>query len=238
MNQPNSRFHTKFLTAGATWIMPKHIFEGVEDPVTFESFNPFVGTGPYKLYSYDPSGFWTIWEKRDWDKTPTGMMYGEPQPTYIVFQNWLTRVPRFWLQLTHEADVLNLSTDGMKAVLEQCDTCRGYQPDWPYVVNNDPAITGITFNTARAPYDNKDVRWAMLLAIDISDYSGIAVDGTGVLPAPHIPSLSNYPKDFIDPMLPWLEELPLDIGNGETQPFDVNAAQRRLSMPRAVIRCF
>ncbi|MEZ4609466.1 MAG: hypothetical protein R2838_04270 [Caldilineaceae bacterium] len=52
-------------------------------------------------------------------------------------------------------------------------------------MNNDPAITGITFNTARAPYDNKDVRWAMLLAIDISDYSGIAVDGTGVLPAPY-----------------------------------------------------
>jgi ABC-type transport system substrate-binding protein len=34
-----------------TWIMPKHIFETVADPVTFE-FNPFVGTGPYKLESY------------------------------------------------------------------------------------------------------------------------------------------------------------------------------------------
>ena len=228
LNAPNSRFHTTFLDRwGATWIMPKHIFEGVEDPVTFE-FNPFVGTGPYKLYSYDPSGFWTIWEKRaDWDKTPTGMMYGEPQPTYIVFQNFANEGAKILAQLTHEADVLNLSTDGMKAVLEQCDTCRGYQPNWPYVVNNDPAITGITFNTARAPYDNKDVRWAMLLAIDIGDYLGIAVDGTGVLSPVHIPSLSNYPKDFIEPMLPWLEEFTLDIGNGETfQPFDVNAAQR------------
>lgn len=228
LNAPNSRFHTTFLDRwGATWIMPKHIFEGVEDPVTFE-FNPFVGTGPYKLHSFDPSGFWTIWEKRaDWDKSPTGMMYGEPKPKYIVFQNFANEGAKILAQLTHQVDVLNLSTDGMKAVLEQCDTCRGYQPTWPYVVNNDPAITGITFNTARAPYDNKDVRWAMLLAIDIGEYMGIAVDGTGVLSPVHIPSLSNYPKDFIQSMLPWLEEFTLDIGNGETfQPFDPDAALR------------
>ncbi|MEJ2751133.1 MAG: ABC transporter substrate-binding protein, partial [Chloroflexota bacterium] len=65
--QANSRFHTTFLDRwGATWIMPKHIFENVDDLVTFE-FNPFVGTGPYKLHSYDDGGFWTIWERReDW----------------------------------------------------------------------------------------------------------------------------------------------------------------------------
>ena len=79
---PNSRFHTTFLDRwGCTWIMPKHIFEGVEDPVTFE-FDPFVGTGAYKLHSYDDAGFWTIWEKReDWDKSPTGILYGEPVAT-------------------------------------------------------------------------------------------------------------------------------------------------------------
>ena len=82
-------------------------------------------------------------------------------------------------------------------MLEQCSSCRAYQPTWPYVVNNDPAITGITFNTAKAPYDNKDVRWAMLLAFDIGEYMGIAVDGTGTLSPVHIPSLSNYPADFI-----------------------------------------
>ncbi|MCB0135643.1 MAG: ABC transporter substrate-binding protein [Caldilineaceae bacterium] len=228
LNQPNSRFHTKFLDRwGCTWIMPKHIWESVEDPVTFK-FNPFVGTGPYKLHSFDPSGFWTIWEKRaDWDKSPTGIMFGEPKPTYIVFQNFADEGAKILAQLTHQADVLGVSSDGLQAVLQQCDTCRAYRRDWPYVVNNDPAQTGITFNTAKAPYDNKDVRWALLLAIDIADYMGIAVDGTGALSPVHIPSLSNYPDDFIKPMIPWLEEFTLDIGNGETfQPFDVNASQR------------
>lgn len=228
LNQPNSRFHTRFLDRwGCAWIMPKHIWESVEDPVTFK-FNPFIGTGPYKLHSFDPSGFWTIWEKRaDWDKSPTGMMFGEPKPKYIVFQYFADEGAKILAQLTHQADVLGVSSDGLKAVLQQCDTCRAYRRTWPYVVNNDPAETGITFNTAKTPYDNKDVRWALLLAIDIADYMGIAVDGTGALSPVHIPSLANYPDDFIKPMIPWLEEFTLDIGNGETfKPFDSNASQR------------
>lgn len=228
LNIANSRFHTTFLDRwGATWIMPQHIWESVEDPVNFE-FNPFVGTGPYKLHSFDPSGFWTIWEKReDWDKSPTGMMFGEPKPRYVVFQYFADEGAKILAQLTHQADVLGVSSDGLQAVMQQCDTCRAYQRDWPYVVNNDPAQTGLTFNTAKAPYDNRDVRWALLLAIDIGDYMGIAVDGTGALSPVHVPSLSNYPEDFIQPMLPWLEEFTLDIGNGETfQPFDPDASQR------------
>lgn len=234
LNQPNSRFHTTFLDRwGSTWIMPKHIWESVEDPVNFE-FNPFVGTGPYKLHSYDPSGFWTIWEKReDWDKSPTGILFGEPKPKYIVFQNFADEGAKILAQLTHQADVLGVSSDGLQAVLQQCDTCRAYMLEWPYVVNNDPAQTGLTFNTTRAPFDNKDVRWALLLAIDIADYMGIAVDGTGALSPVHIPSLSNYPDDFIKPMIPWLEEFTLDIGNGETfKPFDVNASQRIVEYAR------
>lgn len=226
--QPNSRFHTTFLDRwGSTWIMPKHIFETVDDIVTFE-FNPFVGTGPYKLHSFDPSGFWTIWEKRaDWDKSPTGILYGEPKPKYIVFQYFANEGAKILAQLTHEADVVNLSSDGLKAVLSQSDSSRAYQLAYPWVVNNDPAQTGITFNTTKAPYDNREVRWALLLAIDIAEYMGVAVDGAGALSPVHIPSLGSYPKDFIAPMEAWLSDFTLDLGNGESfKPYDPDAPQR------------
>jgi peptide/nickel transport system substrate-binding protein len=228
LTQPNSRFHTTFLDRwGCTWIMPKHIFEAVEDPVTFE-FDPFVGTGPYKLHSYDPSGYWTIWEKReDWDKTPTGMLYGEPKPQYVVFQAFANEGAKILAQLTHELDAVDLSAEGLKAALTQGETNRAYQADFPWVVNNDPALTGLTFNTAKEPYDNPDVRWALLLAIDIAEYVGQAVDGTGTLSPVHIPSLGTYPRDFILPMEPWLSEFELDLGNGETfKPYDPDAPQR------------
>jgi peptide/nickel transport system substrate-binding protein len=199
--QPNSRFHTTFLDRwGATWIMPKHIFENVDDLVTFE-FNPFVGTGPYKLHSYDEGGFWTVWEKReDWDQSPTGILYGEPGPQYIVLQYFANEGAKILAQLTHEADVVNLSSEGLKAVLAQSDSSRAYQPSYPWVVNNDPAITGIAFNTTLAPYDNPDVRWALVLSIDIAEYVGIAVDGAGTVSPVHIPSLGTYPRDYIAPM--------------------------------------
>ena len=234
LTQPNSRFHTTFLDRwGATWIMPKHIFEGVDDLVTFE-FNPFVGTGPYKLHSYDDGGFWTIWERReDWQNSPTGILYGEPGPKYIVFQYFANEGAKILAQLTHEADVVNLSSEGLKAILAQSDSSRAYQQSYPWVVNNDPATTGIAFNTTVPPYDNPDVRWALTLAIDIAEYMGVAVDGAGAVTPVHIPSLGSYPEDFIAPMEEWLSDFELDLGDGETfKPYDPDAPQRVVEYAR------
>ena len=152
LKQANSRFHTTFLDRwGCTRFFPKHIFEQQDDPVQF-TFNPYVGCGPYKLHSFDPQGSWTAWEKReDWDKSPTGIMYGEPQPQYIIFQYFADEGAQILSQLTHQLDVAELSADGLKALLAQAETSRAYQPTFPFVVNNDPAITGITFNCVRAP---------------------------------------------------------------------------------------
>ena len=114
-------------------------------------------------------------------------------------------------------------------MLAQSKTSRTYQPTFPWVVNNDPCITGMTFNLARKPFDNRDVRWALLLAIDIAEYMGVAVDGAGTLSPVHIPSLGSYPKDYIKPMVQWLSEFTLDLGNGETfKPYDPDAPKRIL----------
>jgi len=122
---------------------------------------------------------------------------------------------------------VDLSSEGLAAALAQGDTNRAYQLKFPWVVNNDPCITGILFNTAVAPFDNVDVRWALLLAIDIAEYLGQAVDGQATLSPVHIPSLGSYPENFIKPMEEWLANFTLDLGNGETfQPYDTNAPQR------------
>ena len=79
--QPNSRFQTVFTVRwNAGWILPKHIFETVEDPLAFE-FNPPVGLGAYVLHSYDPNGTWFTFERReDWERTAVGQDLGMPAP--------------------------------------------------------------------------------------------------------------------------------------------------------------
>jgi peptide/nickel transport system substrate-binding protein len=233
--QPNSRFHTTFLDRwGCTRIMAKHIFEQQEDPVLFTA-NPYIGCGPYKLHSFDPQGGWTAWEKReDWDKSPTGILYGEPQPQYIVYQFYADEGTQILAQLTHQLDVAELSASGLTALLAQSDTSRAYQPTFPFVVNNDPALTGLSFNTAIAPFDNVDVRWALTLAIDIVEYTSIAVDSAGTLSPVHIPHLGPYPELYIGPMQDWLKEFTIDVGDGETfAPYDADAPQRVADLARS-----
>ena len=235
LKQANSRFHTTFLDRwGCTRIMPKHIFEKEADPVLF-TFNPYVGCGPYKLHSFDPQGSWTAWEKReDWDKSPTGILYGEPKPRYIIFQFFDNEGAQILAQLNHELDVAELSADGLKALLAQSDTSRAYQPTFPFVVNNDPAITGIVFNTARPPFDLLDVRWALLLALEIVEYTSIAVDSSGTLSPVHIPHLGPYPELYIGPMQDWLKEFTIDVGDGETfAPYDPEAPKRVADFARS-----
>jgi peptide/nickel transport system substrate-binding protein len=226
LKESNSRFHTHFLDRwGCTWIMPKHIFEDVDDIVTFE-FNPFIGCGPYKLHSYDPAGYWTAWEKReDWDKSPTGILFGEPAPKYVVFQTYTDSSAKILAQLTHQLDIADHDAEGFAAAMAQGGTIRAYQPTYPWVVNNDPCITGITFNTAVAPFDNKEVRWALLLAIDIVEYMAQAVDGQATLSPIHIPYLGAYPEYYHEPMQEWLKNFALDLGSGELfYPYDPDAA--------------
>jgi len=228
LKQANSRFHTHFLDRwGCTRIFPKHIFEKQDDPVQF-TFNPYVGCGPYKLHSFDPQGSWTAWERRDdWDKSPTGIMYGQPQPHYVVFQYFDDEGAQILAQLTHQLDVAELSADGLQALLAQSDSSRAYQPTFPFVVNNDPAITGIVYNTVRPPFDKVDVRWALTLAIEIVEYMDIAVNSSGTLSPVHVPHLGPYPKDYIEPMQDWLKAFTIDVGNGETfAPYDTTAPQR------------
>ncbi len=222
LKRANSRFHSHFLDRwGCLRIMPKHVFEKVDNPITYE-FNPPVGCGPYVLYDYDPAGFWTLWERReDWDRTPTGMLYGKPQPKYVIIQGFESEEARILAQLRHELDMAQHTPEGLKVVLEKSDTVRAWRREWPWVVNIDPCITGIMFNNLVEPYNNREVRWALTLAIDIVEYMAIAFDSMAPVSPIHLPPVPAYKEAFFTPLEEWLKGFTLDLGNGETfQPYD------------------
>lgn len=229
LKKPNSRFHTYFLDRwGAFRPLPKHIFEKVEDPLTFK-FNPPISSGPYVLKDYDPSGYWFLWEKRkDWDRTPTGVLYGEPKPKYVLYYYYGPAEKQVIAQMQHQLDMADLTPEALRVIVKRSKTSRAYRKEFPYVVNVDPCITGITLNTAKFPFNLKDVRWALTLAIDIVEEIGIAFDGMATMGALHIPPTPVYIDWYYKPMEKWLENFTLDVEvDGKPfKPYDPDAPFR------------
>ena len=222
LNAPNSRFHTYFLDRwGGFRPLPKHVFEKVEDPLTF-TFDPPIGTGPYVLHSYDPGGYWILWVRReDWQRTPTGMLYGMPQPKYVLMVFHPTAEKRVLAMAQHQLDISDFSFEALRVVLGRVNTARAWRKNFPWVVNIDPCVTGLHLNNAVKPFDNPDVRWALVLAIDIVEYAINAFDGAVTVSPIHIPLTPAYYEWYFKKMEDWLKNFELDLGNGEKfKPYD------------------
>ena len=146
LQAPNSRFHSIFSVRwNGAWIMPEHIFSGVENVIEYDFANP-VGLGPYVLHSYDPNGNWYIWEKReDWDRTSVAD-FGEPAPQYVIYRNNMPIDNRLIEMRNGDLDMIHdLSPEGMFSIVEEEDTVRGWFPGFPYA-HPDPTLPMFIFN--------------------------------------------------------------------------------------------
>ncbi len=250
LKEPNPRFHYENFSDlwGSLWVMPKHVFEqfvkddGTVDTEAFFAFeyNPPLSSGPYKLHSFDPAGNWTAWEKReDWAKTPTGMIFGEPKPKYVVFVDYGDFTARVIAMTRHEVDMVDLDLPAIRAAIRADESVRGYfaNQDFPYIQSNrHPGVGGVAFNTLKPPFDNPDVRWALQLAIDPVSYMTTAYDGAAALnPLPIVVNGPQMKEPYIEPLVKWLEEeFTLDLGNGETlKVWDATAPARLVDEAQA-----
>ena len=93
--------------------------------------------------------------------------------------------------------------------------------DFPWAYPNELDDRYFGFNETVAPFDNKDVRWALALALDIVELQTEYIGGvTRVTPIP-IPATTALMKLYHVPLEPWLKEFTIDVGNGETfAPYD------------------
>lgn len=229
LKSPNPRFHYENFSDlwGSLWVMPKHIFEkfmtnGTVDTKAFMAFeyNPPLSSGPYKLNSFDPAGKWTAWVKRDdWAKTPTGVIFGEPKPTNVVFVDYGDFTARVISLTRHEVDMVDLDLPGIRAAIKAEPTARGYyeKQDFPFIQSNrHPGVGGVAFNNLKAPFNNKDFRWGLALAIDPISYMTTAYDGSAAMnPFPIVMQAAQMQKPYIEPLVAWLKDFTIDVGGGE-----------------------
>jgi peptide/nickel transport system substrate-binding protein len=232
LKRPNSRFHATFTVRwNAAWIMPKHVFEKVEDPTKFD-FNPPVTIGPYKLHSFDPNGKWYIWEKReDWQRTSLAR-HGEPGPKYAAYIDPGPPDKRVILQLNHQLDIIHdTSPEGVFTLIKQSPTSQGWFKGFPYA-HPDPTLPAVMFNHQVEPFENADVRWALALLIDIRAVSMASYRGAATISAIGVPPTGLYGEYYFDPLEQWLTDFEIDTGKQKYKPYDPTVGQQIADMLR------
>ncbi|MGO6831413.1 ABC transporter substrate-binding protein [Rhizobium ruizarguesonis] len=226
LKKPNSRFHAIFTVRwNGAWIMPKHVFEKVEDPLRYDFANP-VSLGAYKLKAFDPQGKWYTWEKRDdWQRTSLAR-FGEPAPKYVTYTDPGPPDKRTIAQLEHNLDIIHDNTpEGMFTLKEKSKSTETWFPGFPFA-HPDPTLPAVIFNNQNPPFDNADVRWALALLIDIKAVDMASYRGAATLSALGVPPTAATMKDYQAPMQDWLKNFEIDTGKSKIKPYDPTVGQQ------------
>ncbi len=204
-------------------IVPEHIYSKQEDPTKFKDSNPVV-IGPYTVNSYDELGNWILYEKRaDWDKTEVGILVGEPKPQYIWFRYLGDNTSRTMAMINNEVDILcEVSPEDWDVIHAANPNTSMWYEEYPFALSDDPCSKGIAFNSAKAPFDNKDFRWALTLILDFTQVSLDVFNGVGRASVLQVPATAAMQELYYKPMEEWLENFELEPGY---KPFNTNYAQ-------------
>ena len=222
-NAPSYAFQT---TLGVyTWgnlftPVPKHIFEPLGDEVVAYKNAPAVTLGPYKIKEFDPNGFWQLWELRDdWKRSGWGNL-GEPKPKYVLYKDFGAEETRAlaFVQDQYDVDTF-MSPDTIAAAKARNPLIETFSKTLPYHDMNDACSWAIYMNQLKAPLDNKNVRWALALSLDMKQVGMTAVSGqfkAGALPLADTPITNPL---FYQPLDGFLQNLALPDGY---KPFNPN----------------
>jgi peptide/nickel transport system substrate-binding protein len=212
-------------------IVPEHIYSKQADVTQFKDSEPVVA-GPYTVKAYDELGKWILYERReDWQNSTVGVVTGkQPQAKYVWFRNLGDDTSRQMSLINNEVDILcEVTPEMLEVMTAQNPNIACWYKDFPYATSDDPCSKGIAFSMGKgAPYDNKDFRWGIALAMNFDEISQNIFDGVGrSSPFPILTNTSAAQELYVKPILPWLEALELDLGDGTTvKPFDPGYAER------------
>lgn len=208
-------------------ILPKHIWEK-EDPATFKYTNP-LSLGPYTLTKRDTQGNWFLYEKReDWKNTDVGIIDGEPKPQYILFKYFGSEEKRVMAAVNNELDVLmDISPESWDILREKNPNAKCWTKEFPYAIPDDPCERGVSFNCSNELYNNKEVRWALTLCMDIKQVSMATFGGKLKFSPIAVPPTTSLSETYQKPMLDWLKTYAFEDGY---VPFNENASKEMVEL--------
>ena len=124
-------------------------------------------------------------------------------------------------QLNHELDVIHdIAPEGMFTLTKQRKTTQAWFKGFPFAPSRSD-LPAVIFNTQNDLFQNRDVRWALALLIDIkavsmASYRGAAThigDWRTRRPAP-------IRTTYHHPLEEWLDDFEIDTGKRKIKPYD------------------
>ena len=232
-NEPFPRLALRF---GVTiWgndlrIVPEHIYSKQADVTTFKDSEPVVA-GPYTVNSYDPLGTWVLYERReDWQNSTVGVVTGKmPQAKYVLVKVLGDDSTRQMAMISNQADIMVEVTPEVLEVMSSANpNVSAWYKEFPYATSDDPCSKGISFQMAKAPYDNKDFRWAISFALNFDQTTIDIFDGVGrSSPVPILTATYAMQELYLKPLKEWMAALEIDLGDGTSaKAYDMGYAKR------------
>ncbi len=198
---PNPRFVLENLagtTSQAIVPLPKHVWDG-QDPITFR--NPYnadsgapIFSGPYTVARFSSTEF--DYKRNDnWWGAKTGA-FKLPAPLEIR-RPWVGDDATSQQMLANndsDAGASGLTPSTLKALQAQNPNALAYtdQPPFGWI---DPCPRMLTVNTTIAPWNKKEMRWALSYAMNRQQIVDVVNEGAGVTSSfifPIYPALMPY----------------------------------------------
>ena len=234
LSRSNPRFHTLFESRwNGIYMMPSHIVSAAEMALADDEnlgawvweAQDVVVLGNYLPVEADPNGYWELFKRRDDpENSLAGIITGGSGPPYalsIFYGN--ENIKKAIAMSRNELDVyFDVDIESFDFTLENAPSARSWYQDFPWAYPNEVSSRQLAMNHEGDPLlQNKDVRWALALAIDIVELQTEYVGGVAkVTPFPVPPTAKLY-ELYHGPMTQWLTDLQIDLGDGEMyNPYD------------------
>lgn len=157
--------------AGSMPIIPKHIYENVEDPMTEKSMDLCVGCGPFKLKEYTMEEGNYIFEGFE------DYYQGTPKVNLLKF-----------VAISKEMQPAALQNGKLDLIMPSGDIVQGLKDADMNIDDTLGMYAKLMFNCTKAPFDNKEFRQAIAFSVDADEVISIAQRGfpykgqTGFIP--------------------------------------------------------
>ncbi len=199
--QPTPRWNLYMAYGGGLGIhiVPKHVFSTVDDWTKFTNYDPDKGwplsTTQWKLV-HSSAQQKIIDRKTSWWAVDQRLSPRLSNVQRLVYIAYTTETQAAQLFISNQIDCsLDVRPATMEQILAQnpnvitwtgTDKPYGYTDQWP---------TNLMLNNTKAPFDDKDVRWAISYFIDRDKVVSVGYRGAGSrspLPYPNTPAVRPY----------------------------------------------